>query len=334
VKRVLERLDRLQQRFPFLSLPIAVFKRFGEHGGGRLVTTISYWSFFSIFPLLLAFVAILNVVLRDDEDLRQDLLDGALGQVPVIGTQLGEAQQELGGSWVTIAIGVLAAIWAGLGAANALQTALDEIWDTPGFERPNGAVQRLRAITFLLILAVGLSMSTLAVSATSFVESGGATLVLGLVMSFLVNVAILMATFWLMISGHNSWRELLPGAVLAGAALVGLQALGRWVVTRYINGASDTYGTFAIVIALLSWFYLVSRVVLLSAELNAVLVHQLTPRSLVPSTQMTEGDRRAILLDHRRVERDRHVGVAVSINGSGDVDAQDDDVEVVTAAGS
>ena len=92
MKRHLERLDRLQQRFPFLSLPIAVFKRFGEHGGGRLVTTISYWSFFSIFPLLLVFVAILDTVLEDNPELRQDLLDSALGQVPVIGTQLAESQ--------------------------------------------------------------------------------------------------------------------------------------------------------------------------------------------------------------------------------------------------
>ena len=310
MKRLLERLDRLQQRFPFLSLPLAVFKRFGEQGGGRLVTTISYWSFFSIFPLLLVFVAVLNIVLKDDPELRQDLLDGALGQVPVIGTQLAESQTELGGSWTTIAVGGAAALWAGLGAANALQTALDEVWDTPAFERPNGAIQRLRSVAFLLILAVGITLSTLAVSATSFLHSSGATLVLGLVSSFLVNVAILMATFYLMLSGRNSWRQLLPGALLAGAALVGLQALGRWVVTRYIKGASDTYGTFAIVIALLSWFYLVSRVVLLCAELNAVLAHRLTPRSLVPSVDMTDGDRRAILLDHRRVERDKHVGVA------------------------
>jgi hypothetical protein len=135
-----------------------------------------------------------------------------------------------------------------------------------------------------------------------------------------------------MISGRNSLRELLPGAVLAAAALVGLQVLGRWVVTRYIKGASDTYGTFAIVIALLSWFYLVSRVVLLSAELNAVLAHRLTPRSLVPKTQMTDGDRRAILLDHQRVQRDRHVGVAVSINGSTDGDTSDV-ADVATTAG-
>ena len=316
MNRLLERIDRLQQRFRFLSLPCAVFKRFGEHGGGRLVTMISYWSFFSIFPLLLVFVAVLGIVLRDDPELRQDLLDGALGQVPVIGTQLSQSPTALGGSWVTVALGAVAALWAGLGAANALQTALDEVWDNPMFERPNGVVQRLRSAAFLAILAIGVTLSTVAVSATSIINDGAATLVLGLIVSFVVNTAILLATFRLLISGENTWRELVPGALLAGAALVALQAIGHWIVTRYISGARDTYGTFAIVIGLLSWFYLVSRVVLLGAELNAVLLHQLTPRSLVSSTQMTEGDRRAVLHDQRRVQRDRRIGVAVSLEGT------------------
>ena len=321
MKRILERLDRLQQRFPFVSLPLAVFKRFGEQAGGRLVTAVSYWSFFSIFPLLLVFVAILNIVLRNDDELRQRLVDGALGQVPVIGTQLGDTQKALTGSWATITFGAVAGVWAGLGAANALQHALDEIWDTPMYERPNGAILRIRSIAFLMILSVGLAASTLAVSATSFIHSSWITLVLGLVVTFVVDVLILLATFWLLISGKNTLRELLPGTLVAGAGLVALQVLGRWVVTRYINGASDTYGTFAIVIALLSWFYLVTRVVLLGAELNAVVLHRLTPRSLVPSTQMTEGDRRAILHDQHRVQRDRRSEIAVSLDGSELVDS-------------
>ena len=128
--RFLAYLDHLQRRHHLLSLPLAVFKRFGEHGGGRLATTISYWSFFSIFPLMLAFVTLLNVVLADDPQRRRDLVDGALGQVPVIGTELADSQSALGGSWATVAIGVGVALWTGLAAANALQTALDEIWDT------------------------------------------------------------------------------------------------------------------------------------------------------------------------------------------------------------
>ena len=126
---------------------------------------------------------------------------------------------------------------------------------------------------------------------------------------------MLLATFKLFISGRNRLRELLPGALVAAAGIVALQAVGTLIVSRYIAGASDTYGTFAVVIALLSWFFLVSRVVLLGAELNAVLHNEVWPRSLVGSTPVTDGDRRAVLLDARRVQRDRRIGVAVSVDG-------------------
>ena len=315
MNRLLARLDHLQRRHHWVSLPLAVFKRFGEHGGGRLATTVSYWSFFSIFPLLLAFVTVLNVVLENEPQRRQDLVDGALGQVPVIGTQLADSQTALGGSWATVAVGVAVAIWTGLAAANALQVALDEIWDTPPFERPNAALFRLRSVAFLLILAVGISLSTLALTSAQFANLGPIAGVGGVAVSFVVNGAILLAMFWLFISGSNHVRQLLPGVLLAAALIVALQVLGTIIVRRSIAGASDTYGTFAVVIALLSWFFLVSRVVLISAELNAVLHHQLWPRSLVSTTAVTEGDRRAVLLDARRVQRDRRIGVAVSIDG-------------------
>ena len=298
-----------------MSLPLAVFKRFGEHGGGRLATTVSYWAFFSIFPLLLAFVTVLNVILADDPDTRQDLVDGAVGQVPVVGTELG-VTDPLGGSWTTVAIGLLVAIWSGLAAANALQTAVEEIWDTPGYERPNVAVHRLRSMAFLVIFGVGLVLSTLALTSAHFADLGLLGTVGGMVVSFLVDVAMLLATFWLFISGPNRLAELLPGVVVAAAAIVALQSVGTIIVRRYIAGASDTYGTFAVVIALLSWFFLVSRVVLLGAELNAVRFHELSPRSLVGSTPVTEGDRRAALFDARRVQRDRRIGMAVSVEGA------------------
>ena len=80
---------------------MAVSKRFGEHDGSRLAATVSYYSFFSVFPLLLALVTVLGIVLDDRPDLRDDLVDGALGQIPVIGSQLADAQQPLDGSgWV------------------------------------------------------------------------------------------------------------------------------------------------------------------------------------------------------------------------------------------
>ncbi|MGG7378821.1 hypothetical protein ACQ7B2_08635, partial [Escherichia coli] len=57
-------------------------------------------------------------------------------------------------------------------------------------------------------------------------------------------------------------------------------ALGGWYVDHAITNANAVYGTFAIVIGLLSWFLLGSHLLLVAAEVNAVLRWRLWPRAL------------------------------------------------------
>jgi uncharacterized BrkB/YihY/UPF0761 family membrane protein len=90
-----------------------------------------------------------------------------------------------------------------------------------------------------------------------------------------------------------SLRALLPGAVLAALAWALLQWLGGWYVARRLSRASATYGTFALVIGLLSWLYLASTVTLLAAELNVVRSRRLWPRSLAPPP-LGQPDERAL----------------------------------------
>jgi membrane protein len=311
MKKLLGRLDTFQQRHRAVALPVATYKRFGEHGGGRLASTVSYWSFFSIFPLMLVFVTVLNIVLQDRPDTRQQLLDGALGQVPLIASELS-ATKPIGGSATTVIIGLITAIWSGMAAASALQTSLYDIADVPERERPNGVSKRLRTFAFLVVLAAGISVSTLATNAAAFFNSGIGLAVAGIVIALVVNVGIFLFAFGVMTTTHQDWRAMLPGAVAASVAVVVLLRLGSFIVGRYITGASDTYGTFAVVIALLSWFYLVSRIILLGAELNGVLAHDLWPRSLTADSALTAGDRRAATLDAGRNQRDDRIEIEVT----------------------
>ena len=258
MKKLLGNLDTFQQRHRVVALPVATFKRFGEHGGGRLASTVSYWSFFSIFPLMLAFVTVLNIVLEDRPDTRQQLLDGALGQVPLIASELG-ATKPIGGSTTTVVIGLLTAIWSGMAAASALQASLYDIADVPELERPNGVSKRLRSFAFLVVLAAGITVSTLATNLAAVFNSGIGLEIAGIAIALVVNVGIFLFAFGVMTRSRQGWLEMLPGAIAASVAVVVLLRLGTFIVGRYITGASDTYGTFAVVIALLSWFYLVSR---------------------------------------------------------------------------
>lgn len=89
-----------------------------------------------------------------------------------------------------------------------------------------------------------------------------------------VNVAVVLGTYRWLCTRRARWRELLPGALVAGTTFAALQVLGTTLVSRAISKASPVYGTFATVIGLLSWLSLHALVALLGAELN-VLIHWL-----------------------------------------------------------
>jgi uncharacterized BrkB/YihY/UPF0761 family membrane protein len=73
---------------------------------------------------------------------------------------------------------------------------------------------------------------------------------------------------------------LVPGIITAAIMWLILQAVGGVYIGHVVKNASNTYGTFATVIGLLTWLYLGAQGVLYSAELNTVLTLKLWPRSL------------------------------------------------------
>jgi len=66
----------------------------------------------------------------------------------------------------------------------------------------------------------------------------------------------------------QSWRRVLPGAVMAGVLWFPATLLFGWYVKDYAT-YSVVYGSLSAAIALLVWLYIVSVIVLLGAELNA-----------------------------------------------------------------
>ena len=131
----------------------------------------------------------------------------------------------------------------------------------------------------------------------------------------IVVVALLFLVGFRVLTVRNvSLRTLLPGAVLAALAWALLQWLGGWYVARQLSRASATYGTFALVIGLLSWLYLASTVTLFAAEVNVVLARRLWPRSLAPPP-LGDPDERALEGLAKQEERLPDQRVEVSFDG-------------------
>jgi len=104
--------------------------------------------------------------------------------------------------------------------------------------------------------------------------------VLAAVAGALLNSALFVYLFGRLTVRKLRVREVLPGATIAAVAWFVLQQVGVSLVNHEITGAKGTYGTFAVVIGLLFWLYLVAQITLYCAELNTVLSGRLWPRSL------------------------------------------------------
>src|SRR5213594_461387 len=104
MKNLLRRLDGYQQRRRWSAFPFAVVKKFGDDRAGNLAALIAYYGFFSMFPLLLVFVSVLGLLLRNNPSLQQSILDSALRDFPVIGDQLRNNIKGLTGGGAGVAL--------------------------------------------------------------------------------------------------------------------------------------------------------------------------------------------------------------------------------------
>src|ERR1700712_4371721 len=125
----LKAFDRFQRRHRPLAIPMAVIKKFGDDQGGNLAALIAYYGFFSLFPLLMVFVAVLGFVLDGNPGAQHAVLDSALKQIPLVGDQLKAG--SLKGSGPALVIGLVGALLAGLGVTLAAQTAFNRVHGVP-----------------------------------------------------------------------------------------------------------------------------------------------------------------------------------------------------------
>lgn len=287
--------DRYQQQHPWLGFPLAVRQKYGDDQGGYLAATITYYGFFSIFPLLLVFVSVLGFVLRGHAHLQQRILGSARAQFPILGHDL--VVNALRGSIAALVLGLAVALWSGMGVFLAAENAMNHLWGVPFRRRPDFVRARLRALGLLAVFGVGVALSTALAGLGSAGASYGIAWKVGaIVLSTLLNFALFWAAFRLMTVRDVKWRDLRGGAVAGAVAYEVLQLLGGYYVGHVLKNASNTYGTFGLVIGLLSWIYLATHITLLAAEGNVVASRHLWPRSfsVVLEQPATSADERAL----------------------------------------
>ncbi len=319
VKRVIRVLDELQQRHAWLGFPLAVRKKFGDDQAGNLAMLVAWFAFVSIFPLMLVLVTVLDLVLKNNPELQRRLVKSALHGYPLIGQQLdniGPMHQ----SGLPLAVGLVGTFLGALGVANAMQNALNAVWEIPIAHRPGFPWSWLRSIGLILVIGLGLIGTTI-LSTTASRAGGVFNSDVATVAAFVVSLAASIGLFWVAFrigtAREIGWRRQWPGAVIAGVIWQILQAVAGYFISHQLAHASPIYGTFAIVIGLIAWLYLVAQLTLYAVQISVVRRYRLWPRSMAPPPY-TEQDRRAFRLYAQAQQRVEGDDIVVGVGGEND----------------
>jgi Predicted membrane protein len=255
---------------------------------------MSYFGLMALFPALLTLLALSNKLAAGSE-LLTHAVDVYPGSSKFLRDTIG-AFSDLGIG--AIATCVVIVFWAGSWVFAVVERALNRIW---------GAISRTfwhgRALTIGMVGLVGLilAMSVLVTSALvalremasrfsprqieryALLSSVGSAFwqVVFAAGSYLITVALFVFIYKFMPRAAVSVRDTLPGAFLAGLL---------WELAKYIFASSlqyfhydQIYGSVGAVVAVLTWSYVSSLILLFGAQLTKVF-HYEHPANVEPVT--------------------------------------------------
>jgi membrane protein len=283
VAQVKLRLERARARWGAVDVALRTIKRYSEDDCGSYAAALTYYTFLSIFPLMIFAASALGYLTLGNEELRQDIIDTGLEAAPMLGEilsrrALGDIERARNGLALT---GVLLALYSGSGAVVALEHALNKVNRVT--QEPNILGKRLRSLAWLAILGLVALTSTLLSSVARFTSNifdslGTIATVPVTVVFFLAALALSMSVFAtayrFLPARPQAWRDVLPGAVLAAVAFEILKVGGVAYLRSGAQSRSATFGAFATAAGLLVASYLVCQVTLVAAEVNAVLAER------------------------------------------------------------
>ncbi len=316
MERAFRAADALQQRHAWLAVPVAVWKKFGDDQAGNLAALIAYSALVAIFPLLLVLVTVLDIVLKNNPDLKQKVLN-ALDKYPAVGLVEGSIGR-LNQTGIALVIGLVGTFIGSLGVANSVQNALNSVWEIPFARRPGFPWSWLRSAALIIVIGLGFIATSILsgfAAATGRSYLGAASTVLAFAVSLVLNFGLIWLAFRLGTAKEITWRQLWLGAAISAVIWQILQAFGGYFISHQLAHATPLYGTFALVLGLIAWLYLQAQLTLYAIEVNVVQSYRLWPRSLAPPPY-TEQDRRAFEL-YTQKRRDQ-LDIAAGAGGEDD----------------
>ena len=302
IQRVIRRIDDFQQSHAPLAFAYGVIKKFGDDRGSQLGGLIAFYGFLAFFPLMLVLVTVTAFIAHGNPHFADQIRTSALSQFPVVGPDLAGHQKALPGSGLGLAVGLVGLLWGALGVTQTVQYAFAEVWHVPYKARANFVVRVTRGLALFLLLGAFVVATAGLGSIGGLVHNSRIAGVAGVVLGGAVSIGLYLIVFRMLSPKQVGWRDLLPGAIVAGIGWQALEVLGVQLVQHQLKHASQLYGTVGVVLGLIWFLVLVAQITLYGIEINIVRACKLWPRSIV-APPGTEADRELLQAMARQEER-------------------------------
>lgn len=267
----------------------AVWRAF-QHDSFAIAKASAYSSILTFFPTLLVVGSALagskgsQVYSREIYEALARILPAGAGTVQ--GYLRGNVFRSAGFLFTTS----LLALWLASGVIVSWMEGFRRCYELP---KVWGLVkERLIALSLVILAGIPLTFATILIAFGSRIELmilsyldrdlGFFVLLMWMFIRWLI--AILTSVSVIALIYHNAvprtqpWHSVLPGATLATAMWFVVTMGFGWYLQNYAD-YSVIYGSLGVAIALLVWMYLISLVILIGAEFNAMIF----PRSLLGS---------------------------------------------------
>ena len=278
-------MQRSMQLKDLFSLLKDAFAAFGETKCARLAAALSYYTIFSIAPILIVVISI-AALFFNESTARANIV----AQISnVVGSTGAEAIGEIltnankggkGGNIIATVVGFATILLGATGLFAALQDSLNTIWGVEP-KPDNGIVTMIHArlLSFVMVLGIGFLLIVSLVASVAVKSAadwlggvmGGAEWiapVLNVVLFFLLLTLFFAMMFKILPDAQIQWRDVWVGGALTSI----LFSVGKSVLSWYLArpGTASAYGSAGALVVLLLWINYASQILFFGAEFTKV----------------------------------------------------------------
>jgi len=265
----------------FLRLLRLAFWRAFEHDAFAIAKASAYSSILTLFPALLVVGSVLGTFRKTAAYLRE--ITYAVDRILPAGSGIALAFLKGASRPVGLLISAsLLTLWTGSGVMISWMEGFRRCYELPKIW---GLVkERLIAFALVVLAGIPLTFATILVASGSRIETklifhlnqefGFYVLLMWMaarwIIATLTSIAVIALIYHNAVPRTQPWHSVLPGAVLATGMWFAATMLFGWYLRSYAD-YSILYGSLGVGVALLVWMYMISLVILVGAEFNAMI---------------------------------------------------------------